>query len=212
MIIMPTFPKNETEVVTLANSMVAGYTANPADFPSIDPLVELAALQAALTGFQGDKIAQEAAQSQSQIATVTKATALDALAELMKNDLKLSEVDTAADPTRLTEIGWGPRQQPQPVVAPGQSIDLHSRAEGQGTLWLEWDRPASGGPVRNYIIERRQQPEGGGEFGEWEIVGTSLNNDINLIAQPRGIQMEYWVKAVNTGGESMPSNTSAVVL
>jgi hypothetical protein len=43
-------------------------------------------------------------------------------------------------------------------------------------------------------------------------VGSSLNNEINLIDQPRGIQMEYRVKAANIGGESTPSNTAAVVL
>lgn len=209
---MPTFPTKELEVVALANSMIAGYTANPGDFPSIDPLVELVALQAALDTYQADKVSQEAAKSQAQIATVTKTSTLDALAELMRNDLKLSEVDVAASPEKLTEIGWGPRQQPQPVPAPASPTDLKSIAEGQGTIWLEWKSPISGGPVRNYIIERRDEPAGGGEFGDWSIVGTALNNEINLIDQPRGIQMEYRVKAANIGGESTPSNTAAVVL
>ena len=208
---MPNFPRNESEVIALAGLMIAGYTAHPADFPSIDPLVDLVALQGALSDYQSDKNSQEDAKSQAQIATVTKTTALDALEELMKNDLKLSEVDVAADPTKLTEIGWGPRQAPQPVVAPGQPMNLHPVAEGQGILWLAWDSPTSGGPVRNYTVERRQQPAGG-EFGDWEIVGTALNNEINLIDQPRSVQMEYRVKATNTGGDSLPSNTSAVVL
>ena len=33
-----------------------------------------------------------------------------------------------------------------------------------------------------------------------------------LTNQPRGPQLEYRVKAVNVGGESIPSNTVAVVL
>ena len=130
----------------------------------------------------------------------------------MKNDLKLSEVDTVDDPTKLAEIGWGPRQAPQPTEAPGQPNNLHPVAEGQGMLWLAWDRPASGGPVRNYIVERREQPAGGGEFDDWAIAGTSLNNEINLTEQPRGIQMEYRVTASNTAGESNPSNVASVVL
>ena len=130
----------------------------------------------------------------------------------MKNDLKVSEVDTVDDPAKLAEIGWGPRQQPQPIEAPGQPTNLHPTAEGPGDIWLEWDKPATGGIVRNYVIERRQQPQGGGNFGLWEVVGTSLNNQINMQEQPRGIQMEYRVKAVNITDESTPSNTSAVVL
>lgn len=211
---MPTFPTKEAEVVALVEAMIAGYTAHPADFPSIDPLVDLPALQTALSNYQTDKQGQIDAHAQAQIATVTKTENLDALTELMKNDLKVSEVDVADDPEKLTQIGWGPRQDPQPVVAPGQPANLHPVAEGQGMLWLAWDRPAtgSGGPVRNYIAERREQPAGGGEFGAWAIVGTALNNEISLSDQPRNVQMEYRVKAANIGGESMPSNTAAVVL
>jgi len=209
---MPTFPTKEAELVALAEAMIAGYTAHPADFPSIDPLTDLVALQAALDGYQTDRQSQLDSRAQAKISTQTKSTTLDALTELMNNDLKLSEVDVAADPTKLTQIGWGPRQDPQPVEAPGQPTNLHPVAEGQGILWLAWDRTETGGPVRNYIVERREQPAGGGVFGAWDIVGTALNNEINLIDQTRGIQMEYRVKAANIGGESTPSNTSAVVL
>ena len=211
---MPTFPTKESEVVALVEAMIAGYTAHPADFPSIDPLTDLVALQTALNDYQTDRQSQTDARAQAQLATVTKVTKLDTLSEWMRNDLKLSEVDVADDPEKLTQIGWGPRQEPQPVVAPGQPANLHPVAEGQGMLWLAWDSPAadSGGPVRNYIVERREQPAGGGEFGPWSIVGTALNNEINLTDQLRSIQMEYRVKAANIGGESMPSNTSAVVL
>lgn len=209
---MPNFPRQEPDVVALAEAMIAGYTAHPADFPSIDPLTDLVALQTALTNYQAGKQTQLDSRAQAKIATVTKGTTLDSLTDLMTNDLKLSEVDTAADPTKLTQIGWGPRQDPQPVEAPGQPTNLHPVAEGQGILWLAWDRSETGGPLRNYVVQRREQPVGGGVFGDWSIVGTALNNEISLTDQPRGIQMEYRVNAVNNGGESMFSNTAAVVL
>jgi hypothetical protein len=208
---MATFPTKESEIVVLAETMVAGYTAHPADFPSITSSA-VADLTSVLGTYQSDKQAQTDARAQATIATETKIQKLEDLTDVMKNDLKLSEVDVAADPTKLAEIGWGPRQDPQPVEAPGQPTNLHPVAEGQGMLWLAWDSPESGGPPRNYVIERREQPAGGGEFGDWEIVGTALNNEISLTDQPRGIQMEYRVTAVNLGGESMPSNTAAVVL
>jgi hypothetical protein len=190
--------------------MVAGYTAHPEDFPSIG----LGALTSALSVYQGNKQTQVDARAQAQIATDAKQERLDALMELMRNDLKLSEVDVADEPEKLTQIGWAPKQPPQPIAAPGQPTNLTPVAEGPGTLLLAWDRPVtgSGGAVRNYIIERRQQPAGGGEFGSWSIIGTALNNEINLLDQPRGIQLEYRVRAINTGGESAASNTVAVVL
>ena len=209
---MPKFPQSENDVVALAELMIAGYTANPADFPSIDPLTDLVALQAALDAYQADWVAQDAAKSQAQIATVAKRTKLEELADLMKNDLKLSEVDTAAEPQKLTEIGWAPRQQPQSVAVPGQTPNLKSLAEGQGTCQLVWDSPVagSGGAVRNYIIERRDH--GATEFGPWNIVGSIIGNLINLTDQPRGIQMEYRVKATNVAGEGPASNTVPMVL
>lgn len=211
---MPNFPKTEAEIVALVEAMIAGYTAHPADFPSIDPLVELVALQTALSDYQTNKQSQTDAKAQAQIATETKDTNLDELTELMKNDLKLSEVDVTDDPQKLTQIGWGPKAPPSPVDAPGQPTNLHPVAEGQGILWLAWDSPdpAGGGPVRNYIVERREQPAGGGVFSSWSIINSALNNEINLSDQPRGVQMEYRVKAANIGGESMPSNTAPVVL
>jgi hypothetical protein len=205
---MPAFPRTESEVIALAEAMVAGYTAHAADFPS----VTVATLSTALSTFQTNRQAQINAKSQSQLATETKEVKLDALVELMKNDLKKSEVDVAADPGKLAEIGWGPRSQPMPVDPPGQPDNFHPTAEGPGDVWLEWDTPATGGIIRNYIIERRERPTGGVEFGDWSVIGTSLNTDTHLLEQPRGIQLEYRVKAANVSGESMPSNTAAVVL
>jgi hypothetical protein len=204
---MPKFPKTEAEVVALADAMIAGYTAHAADFPS----VTVAQLSTALSNYKNQRQTQEDKRSQAQIATVTKDERLELLTELMKNDLKLSEVDVTDDPEKLYEIGWGPKADPQPIAAPGSPTDLHPIAEGQGTLWLEWDKPANGGPVRNYIIERRQQAEGG-EFGAWTLVQTTYDCEINLTDQPVEIRVEYRVKASNEAGESMPSNSVSVVL
>ena len=110
---MPTFPKREPDVVALAEAMVAGYTAHPTDFPS----VTVATLTTALTNYKNQRTTKENAESQAQIATVTKDEKLDTLVEMMKNDLKVSEVDTTADPEKLYEIGWGPRSQPTPIAA-----------------------------------------------------------------------------------------------
>ena len=52
----------------------------------------------------------------------------------------------------------------------------------------------------------------GGEFGNGAQVGIALESEPTIMNQPRGVPLEYRVKAVNTGGESIPSNTAAVVL
>ncbi len=209
---MPRFPKREADIVALADAMIAGYAAHAADFPShtgIPPWVIITRAQ-----YLTAKNDQTDALAAAQIATDEKDTALAALVEKMKAELKKSEVDVGTDSEKLEYIGWGPKAPPSPADPPGQPRNLDTVVQGAGTVLLDWKAPArgSGGTVRTYVIERRDQPEGGGEFGDWSQTGIALESETTLMTQPRGPQLEYRVKAINTGGESVASNTVAVVL
>ena len=46
----------------------------------------------------------------------------------------------------------------------------------------------------------------------WPQVGIALDSDSAVVGQPRGPQLEYRVIAINTGGESIPSNRVAMLL
>jgi len=207
---MPRFPKRESDVIMLAHAMVSGYTTNPTVFPSADAT----ALQAALDEYGTAKADQLDKQALAEITTETKDHKLDALVDFMKTELKQSEVDVAADPEKLELIGWGPKAPAQPTNPPGQPRNLDPIIQGPGTLFLDWKPPASGtgGTVRTYLIERREQPAGGGAFSAWHQVGASLTPEAHLTNQPRNQQLEYRVIGVNNGGQSVPSNTAAVVL
>lgn len=206
---MPKFPKREADILALANAMLAGYATHAADFPSRarKPLLIKRAQYLAA------KNAQTEALAAAQVATDEKDAKLAALVELMKDELKKSEVDVGADSEKLEYIGWGPKAPPSPADPPGQPRNLDAIIQGANTVLLDWKPPArgSGGNVRTYVIERREQPEGG-EFGDWRQAGIALKTEATLVNQPRGVQLEYRVKAINTGGESMPSNTIAVLL
>jgi hypothetical protein len=208
---MPKFPKREADILALCEAMIAGYAAHPADFPSRTPGPLLTARRGQ---YVAAKNTQTGALAAAQIATEQKDAKLAALIEVMKNELKKSEVDVGADSEKLEYIGWGPKAPPSPADPPGQPRNLDAAMQGAGTILLDWKAPArgSGGNVRTYVIERRQQPEGGGEFGNWRQAGIALESETTLMNQPRGVQLEYRVKAINTGGESTPSNTVAVVL
>jgi len=208
---MPKFPKREADILALCEAMIAGYLAHPADFPSRTP----GPLLPAMSGqYLAVKNTQTSALAASQIATEQKDAKLAALVEVMKNELKKSEVDVGTDSEKLEYIGWGPKAPPSPADPPGQPRNLDAAVQGAGTVLLDWKAPArgSGGQVRTYVIKRREQPQGGGEFGDWQQAGIALESETTLMNQPRGVQLEYRVKAVNTGGESTPSNTAAVVL
>ena len=207
---MPVFPRNEPDVVVLANAMVTGYTVHAADFPSSD----VVGLTAAVSAFAVVKNAQTDALGVAQVATEAKNVSLGGLEDKMKDEIKKSEVDVGIDSEKLEYIGWGPKTLPSPSDPPGQPRNLDPVIQGAGTLFLDWKPPVrgSGGTVRTYVIERREEPAGGGEFGDWSQVGIALETETTLTGQPRGQQLEYRVKAVNVGGESIPSNTAPVVL
>ena len=206
---MPKFPKRQADIEALGIVMMVGYWNHLADFPSND----VDALSLAYSTYYNAKLAQTRALAAAQVATEQKDTKLAALIGKMKAELKKSEVDVGSDSEKLEYIGWGPKAPPSPADPPGQPRNLDAAMQGAGTILLDWKAPArgSGGQVRTYVIERREQPEGG-EFGNWRQAGIALESETTLMNQPRGVQLEYRVKAINTGGESIPSNTAAVVL
>lgn len=207
---MPKFPKREADILALANAMLAGYAAHAADFPShIGWGLIIMRFQ-----YMFAKNTQTEALAAAQIATYQKDAKLAALIEVMKDELKKSEVDVGDDSEKLEYIGWGPKVPPSPADPPGQPRNLDAVMQGSSAVLLDWKPPAhgSGGNVRTYVIERREQTEAGGEFGNWRQAGIALESEATLMNQPRGVQLEYRVKAVNTGGESLPSNTVAFVL
>ena len=205
---MPKFPKREADIAALANAMIAGYAGHAADFPSSNRIT----LMFGRLLYLNARKAQTESLAEAQVATDEKDAKLAALVEKMKAKLKKSEVDVGDDSEKLEYIGWGPKGPPSPADPPGQPRNLDAVMQGAGTILLDWKAPArgSGGNVRTYVIERRDQPEGGGEFGEWRQAAIALESETTLMTQPRGPQLEYRVKAVNTGGDS-PSNTAAVV-
>jgi len=207
---VPKFPRKENEIWGLARHMIAGYTEKPGMFPHAD----VAGLQAALAEYEAKKEEQDDAAARHHMATEAKDGVLQGLELKMQAQLKQSEVDVGADVDELIVIGWGPRAKRRPVAPPGQVRRLQIVEEGAGTLKLAWDAPdrAKGGPVRTYRIERREAPPGGGSFNEWHEVGMALKKKVSLTDQPRSVQMEYQVIAVNFAGVGRVSNAVEVVL
>ena len=207
---MATFPRRESDVLALANAMLDGYAAHPGDFPNADALTLITLREE----YKSARLLQICVIAMAKLATDEKDAKLDALADLMRVQLEQSEVDTAGKPEELRLIGWGPEAPAQPSRPPGQPRALEAVDQGPGTLELDWKPPAPGpvGPVRTYVVERREQPAGGGAFSKWQQVGASLTTEAHLTNQPRGQQLEYRLIAVNVAGEGTPSNTVAVVL
>jgi hypothetical protein len=84
--------------------------------------------------------------------------------------------------------------------------DLAIRSQGDASLVLQWRPPAEGGPAATYRIQRRSPGR------VWEYAATALDNDCLLSDQPRGIETDYRVVAVNKAGVGKPSGSVTVVL
>ena len=207
---MPNFPKTEPEIVALGAAMMNGLTNNPAVYP--DPPLAQMQLGPLLNGYAVSKSAHTEAQAGAEEATGTKDEALVQLIEGLKKDLRYCERIAKNDNDKLLLVGWGARKTPEPVTAPGQPRELVATEQGQGTITLMWKSAESGagGPIRSFLIERRDQGET--EFGPWTQISASLQPSASLTGQPRGIDLEYRVIGINKGGESIPSNSVAVVL
>ena len=206
---MPTFPRAENDIDTLVQKMIEGYTTHAADFPNAD----LAGLTAVHDAYVAAVNTLDETRTQEKIAMRAKETTLDALMAKMKIELRQSEVDTKSDPEELGYIGWGPRSGPTPQPPPGEPRHFVCTEQGKGIVAFDWKNPAAGdgGPVRSYLVERRDA-DSAGVLGDWHQVGVATSTEVRLTDQPRGILLEYRVRGINPAGEGDPSVAQSVVL
>ncbi len=217
---MATYPRTQPEVSALVESMIAGYSEHPGDFPSAD----VAALQTARDQYHSASEALLQAQAAANIAAAQKAEKLELLQAITRQELKKSQVDTIDEPEKLGFIGWGPKAELQSMQAPSPPGNLKIISQGiggedndEGILHLSWTKSAFKRArfVRFYSIQRRQiqsNGEGVAPFGSWCHIASVINNEIALKNEPTGSRLEYKVRAVNKGGESSATNTVSVVL
>jgi hypothetical protein len=206
---MGQFPKNEAQVVILAQAIASGLTpGDPEPHPHFpDPPVTPAQLTALLTEYTNAKNATVAAKAAAEQATTDKNAKLAELVAGMKTTLRYAENTVNYDDDKLKEIGWAGRKSASPLQPPGQPRTLQANRQGEGWVTLEWKAPVDGGKPAAYRIVRRERPA-----GPWMDVAAAMICESTLSDQPRGKEFEYRVIAANRAGESEPSNTVLVVL
>ena len=202
---MARFPDREAEIKALAQNIVTGLAANAADFPS--PPVTSVNLQAILTSFITLCDEQVAALAAAEQVTATKKAGLEELVIAMKADLRYAEDAVSYNDAKLTALGWGGKAAPTALQVPGQPRSLEAPRQGEGWIFLDWKKPADGGAVAAYKIERRERPT-----GDWTLVSMAIESEATLNNQERSKDWEYRVIATNKAGEGVPSNTVAAVL
>ena len=202
---MATFPLREADVVILADEMITGLANNPLVYPA--PPVTATDLTTAKTDCVAAISAVVAAKAAAEAAVDAKDAALETLVDAMKSDIKYAENTVGDDDAKLKLIGWGAKKSPTALAAPGQTLDLTVPHQGDGTVSLAWKQPTDGGAPQAYKVMRRQRPE-----GPWEDVATAVVTEAQLSNQPKGLELEYQIIAINKAGEGQASNTQMVVL
>ncbi|MCP4708330.1 MAG: hypothetical protein GY869_06880 [Planctomycetes bacterium] len=103
---MAQYPRRHAQVTALVDSIIAGFTEHPDDFPHGDA----GQLDTARAEFRaaGHDLAE--ANAQVDMAASVKKDKFNQLEAVMKQQIKLAQVDCAADPVKLSLVGWGPRR------------------------------------------------------------------------------------------------------
>jgi hypothetical protein len=200
------FPKQENEIEQFAMTMAVGFWSHELDFPSVDPMQ----LIWTIVEYKDARNAMSIAISQAKLAAKQKEELLDVLKRIMKDCLRKSEVDVAAEPIKLTEIGWGPRDGIHHLRTPNQPTNLKAAVLDNTTIHLSWKKDNREQNVRNFLIESRSQSKDSVE--DWQLAASSYENKIILENQPKQTNLEYRVRAVNPSGQSIPSNTIQIHL
>ena len=148
-----------------------------------------------------------AARAAAESANADKDTAIEELSEAMKSDIRYAENTVNFDDDKLKLLGWAGKKTATPLAAPGQTCLLEAAKQGKGWLFLDWKAPADGGKPRVYKVQRRIR-----DSGDWKDVATAILTEATLVDQPKGIEIEYRVIAVNKAGVGQASNTVMAVL
>ena len=201
---MARFPKAEPKIAHLAQQIVDGLGRAGDVFPS--PPVPPAELKAQLDDYQEKNAALARSRAEAKIRRVDKNKALKTLKDSMRANLRYAEVMARRHPEQLTQLGWRPRRPRTPLKPPGEVRNITIRDEGGAWVLLTWEPPVEGGEVAVYRIQRHEPG------GEWEDVATSIDCLELLRDQPRGVDVEFRVRAVNRAGTGGPSASVKAVL
>jgi hypothetical protein len=201
---MPRFPKTEPKIAHLAQQIADGLAHAVEDFPS--PTVPPAVLQAQLDDYKEKSAALARSRAEAKIRRVDKNKALKTLKDSMRANLRYAEVMARHHPEQLIQLGWAARRPRTPLKPPGEVRNIKIRDEGDTWVFLSWEAPGEGGEVAVYQIQRREPR------GKWEDVATSIDRVELLRDQPRGVELDFRVLAMNRAGVGGPSATVKAVL
>ena len=210
---MPRFPKEEADILALAERLYAGFKDNPVLFPNPPhpPNQPGNGIRWFVLVFQARRNDLIAARAAAESAVAAKDEALENLSAALKDDLRYAENTVDFDDNKLKLLGWSGKAAKTPLAPPGQVRLAEAVKQGAGWVFLDWKQPADGGKPAAYQVQRRNAAAEPVD-DRWQDVATAILSEITLVDQPQGQKLEYRIIAINKSGVGSPSNTVMAVL
>lgn len=213
---MPEYPRAKSDKDVLYQAIIEGITNNPTEYPSgPGQMFEITTFQTLVTAKNNSVTARQQKEAEFRIAVTAENDSYDAADLEARRLITLAEAQHAQNPENLQLIGWGAPDSPT-STPPGQPRNLEMCVQFAGGGMLDWKPPtpqAMNGPVNHYRIEREVRDLSGSvteEFGVWQK--TTTKTEFLVTDQPRGVEIVFRVFAVNSNGDSPPSNSVTVVV
>jgi hypothetical protein len=197
------FPEREEDILDLAMRIIEAMEQDPetfrdAPYSATQLRAQIEEVRAAITA------AATADQAQRQ-AFAKKERSLQVVKAALKDRLETVEMDVRGVPEKLSGLGWGGSEATD-RLPPGAVREVAVESQVEASVVLQWRPPVEGGPAAEYRIQRRKPG------GAWEDAATTPDNDCLLCDQPRGIELDLRVMAVNQAGAGPASEPVTVVL
>ena len=198
------FPEREEDIVEFALRIAEWLEQHPDAFPGIP--FSAADLRSSVDAFNTAQTRSADAEARVRESHAATDRSLVELKETLTAHLQYVEIEVRGQPERLSGLGWGGRPGATDREPPAEVRDVIATKQGDASVLLEWRPPVGGGPAAAYRIQRRKRG------GTWEFVARAVDNDFLLGDQPRGVDFDLRVVAVNKAGAGQPSAVVTVVL
>jgi hypothetical protein len=206
---MARFPRQEADIIALAERLWKGLVDNTAVYPNPPyPGMHIGSgIRWKVTRYRDKQTAMLTAQSVLQSAGMAHEKTLLELTAAMKKDLRYAENIVDGDDNKLKLLGWSGKRAGKSLAQPGQVGNLTIAAVDIDAVRLQWQMPPTGGQADACIIYRRS-----GSSDKFSQLASCVQSEIILTGQPRGRNLEYYVSAVNKAGNGPAGNTVNIKL
>ncbi len=194
-------PNKESDLIALVELMIGGLKAEAKILKNPPLTIEELADSINAVNLAVEKVALKKADYHQAVSEKNKE--VDNLFNDASNTAKFCYRIANNDKTILGKMGLTPRSEKKPVEPPGQCRNFAILKQEINSLTFHWKEPVSGGPIRVYIIQRKESEQPG---NNWMNLWTEIGKKAEIKDHPQNKSFDYRVRALNASGIGEASN------